>query len=477
MDRHSSRKENIRQRADAQAPSREDWIERNRFYYEDDYRYMRFLAPEGLRILDLGCGTGRLLAELKPSLGVGMDLSKACIDEARRRYPHLDFHVGDIESPDVFEALKGPFDIIILSDTIGFLDDCEQTLSRLHAMCAPQTRLIIAYYSHLWEPILNLASRTGLRMPMDGLNWLSTSDIINLLNLADFDLIKREWRQLLPKSFFGIGRLINRFLAPLPGIRHLCLRNYVVARPRTAPFESAPSVSVIIPCRNEKGNIEPAVLRMPKICDDVEIIFIEGHSQDGTWEEILRVKDAYPDKKIVCLRQDGIGKGNAVNKGFDAATGNVLMILDADLTVRPEDLVKFYRAMASGKGEFINGTRFVYPMERQSMRFLNYIANRLFSIAFSYLLNQRFTDTLCGTKVIRLDDYRRLAAGRSYFGEFDPFGDYDLIFGAAKLNLKITEIPIRYVSRTYGVTQIQRFRHGILLLRMVIFAFFKLKAF
>jgi len=472
----SPRKMEIRQRADSVAQSRDAWIERNISYYNDDYRYMRFLVPEGLSVLDLGCGTGRLLAELRPSRGVGIDLSPACIDRATSRYPHLDFRVGDIEEPGTLNGLEGPFDVIVLSDTIGYLEDCEETLAKLHPLCGPKTRLIIAYYSHIWEPVLKVAERVGLKMPIRSLNWLSTDDIVNLLDLSGYEPVKREWRQLIPASLFGLGRLVNRFLAPLPGVRQLCLRNYVVARKLDLPPADRPSVSVVIPCRNEKGNIEAAVERMPALEGGVEILFVEGHSQDGTWDEMLRVQKAYPTSKIVCLRQDGVGKGDAVRKGFGQASGDILMILDADLTVRPEDLIKFYRAIVGRKGEFIHGTRLVYPMENQAMQFLNHIANHVFARIFSYLLNQRFTDTLCGTKVLWRSDYRRIEAGRTYFGDFDPFGDFDLIFGASKLNLKITEIPIRYASRNYGTTQILRFRHGLMLLRMVFFAFAKLKA-
>ncbi len=233
----------------------------------------------------------------------------------------------------------------------------------------------------------------------------------------------------------------------------------------------------MIPCRNERGNVESAVTRLPPFTADVEIVFVEGHSADGTYEECLRVRDAHPDRDIKVFRQPGVGKGDAVRKGFAEARGDILMILDADLTTPPEAMAKFYRAIADGHGEFANGTRFVYPMEARAMPLFNNLANRAFALAFSYLLNQRITDTLCGTKVLRRDDYERLAASRAYFGDFDPFGDFDLIFGAAKLNLKLVEIPVRYAERDYGTTNISRFAHGWLLLRMVIFAWRKLKAF
>jgi glycosyltransferase involved in cell wall biosynthesis len=184
----------------------------------------------------------------------------------------------------------------------------------------------------------------------------------------------------------------------------------------------------------------------------------------------------HPNLDIKAAVQDGRGKGDAVRKGFDLARGDILMILDADLTMPPEDLPKFYEIMTSGRGEFVNGSRLVYPMEEQAMRLLNLVANRIFAYSFSYLLNQRLTDTLCGTKVLHKRHYRRIVADRAYFGDFDPFGDFDLIFGAAKSNLKFVEVPIRYMARTFGETQISRFRHGWLLLRMVVFAWWKLKA-
>lgn len=476
----SRRKQEIKDFADRMAPQRNDWIDRNRAFYDDDRAYMGFLIPEGMRVLELGCGTGQLLAGLKPSKGIGIDISPAMIAEATKSFPELEFIEADIEDSATIERLaeQGPFDFIVMSDTIGYLEDCQETLARLHNLCTPQTRIIVAYYSKLWEPLLNLGETFGLKMPHIRQNWLSSSDIANLLHLVGFDIIKRDWRQLIPKRLLGLGGIINRYLGTLPMVRGACLRNYVVARSLEVRDTSRkPSLTVLVPCRNEAGNIEPAVQRIPKtICDDLEILFVEGNSKDNTVEEIHRVIAAYPDLDIKFLQQEGKGKGDAVRKGFAHARGDILLILDADLTVPPEDLPKFYNVLASGKAEFVNGTRLVYPMEDGAMRFLNHLANRTFSLIFSWLLNHRFTDTLCGTKVLFKKDYDKIIAGRAYFGDFDPFGDFDLIFGAAKQNLKILEVPIRYAARTYGETQISRFADGFLLLRMVLLAYRKLKA-
>jgi SAM-dependent methyltransferase len=475
----SARKISVRNLSDRCASERAKWLEKARYFHESDLSYMRFLVPKGSSVLEIGCGIGNLLAGLEPSRGVGIDMSPGMVREAKRCYPEHQFFVADAEDAGFAQRFDEAFDTIILSDVIGSLEDCDRTLGNLRPLCRPDTRIIIAYYNRLWEPILKLTERMGQKMPAPPQNWLSTSDVVGLLRLTGYETIRREWRQLIPARLFGIGHLINLYLAPLPGIRHFCLRYYIVARATGQapdPIKSA-SVSIIIPCRNEKGNIEQAVRRIPSEFSNSEIIFVEGHSSDGTYEECLRVRDAFPQYDIKVLKQVGRGKGDAVRLGFAAAQGDILLIIDADLTMPPEAIPKFCRALETGMGEFVNGTRLVYPMEKGAMRRLNWIANRVFSIIFRYLLNQRFTDTLCGTKALWRKDYQRIAANRHYFGDFDPFGDFDLIFGAAKLNLKIVEIPIRYAARSYGEPQISRFSDGWLLARMVLFAWRKLKTF
>jgi SAM-dependent methyltransferase len=472
----SARKQEIRRQSDANAPERAKWWRRAAFFHAEDLRFLKFLIPEGSRVLELGCCTGDLLAALRPSFGVGVDLSAAAIEQARRGHPELTFQAGDIESAEFVRTLPGPFDFILIVDTLGSLDDCQLVFENLHCLCTRKTRLIVGYFSHLWHPLLKLAEWLHLKMPQPPLNVLAPADVQALAALGDFEAVKSERRLLSPVRLFGLGRLINRFVAPLPLLNNLCLRHYTVCRSLQQRGTPPRSASIVIPARNERGNIEAAIRRIPPFAEALEIIFVEGHSRDDTWSEIERVISANPQRNIKAMRQPGKGKADAVYAAFDAATGDVLMILDADLTMPPEQLPKFWEAIHSGKGEFINGTRLIYPLEQQAMRFLNLIANKIFSQMFTWLLGQRFTDTLCGTKVLRRSDYVRLKAGRSYFGDFDPFGDFDLIFGASKLSLKIVEVPIRYASRTYGETQISRFRHGLMLLRMVWFAFVRIKA-
>jgi ubiquinone/menaquinone biosynthesis C-methylase UbiE len=474
---NSPRKRQLMEEIDASLDEQERWKKFNAAYHEDDLKFMRFLIPPGKRVLELGCGTGELLAALKPSYGVGIDFAPQVLERANARHPHLNFVRGDAEDPATLAGIEGPFDYIVIADTIGMFEDIDGTLRLVHHLCAPSTRIVISYYSHLWEPVLKTAEAFGLRRKQPKINYIATTDFRNLVDLADFEVISAEQRQLLPQHWLGLGPLINRYVAPLPGIRKLCLRTYLVGRPVRQFPDRKLSASIVIPCRNERGNIENAILRMPRFASSQEIIFVEGNSSDDTFAECERVRDTYRGQwDIRVMKQDGRGKGDAVRKGFAAASGDVLMILDADLTMPPEALPKYHAVIESGKADFVNGTRLVYPMENEAMRPLNFIANRCFAYLFSYLVNTRLTDTLCGTKVLLRKDYEVLARERAYFGNFDPFGDFDLIFGAAKQNLKIIETPIHYKARTFGETQISRFRDGWLLLKMVWFAYRKLKA-
>jgi len=457
----------VRDFYDAQTLVREQWGGRG--YRSLLAHYYNLLIPAGASVLEIGCGSGGLLAQLNASRKVGVDLSVTQIAEARIRVPSAEFHVQSGEALELNER----FDCIIISDTLNLAADVQRLLEQLHTVAHPDTRLLVNFHNSLWRPFLSLVTALGLKDPQPQNSWLASSDVFNLLHLAGWNPVCHQARLLLPVRLYGVETLLNRWLAPL--LQWFCLTIFISARPGRSVLAGRPTVSVIIPARNEAGNIAAAVSRTPEMGGGTELIFVEGHSKDDTWEQIQRVQREHPDRKIRIMQQTGKGKGDAVRLGFAAATGDILMILDADLTMPPEELPKFYEVLASGRAEFANGVRLVYPMEKEAMQFLNLCANKAFGLIFTWLLGQPVKDTLCGTKVLSRAHYAKVAANRAYFGDFDPFGDFDLLFGAAKLNLKIADVPIRYKERTYGSTNIQRWKHGWLLLRMVMFAARKLK--
>jgi SAM-dependent methyltransferase len=453
----------------AVAIKRDSWNGWGAGYHSRLREIYRFLVPPALRVLEVGCGMGDLLAAVGPDRGVGIDFSPEMILRARRKHPDLEFCEGDAHD---LASLSGPFDVIILSDALNDLWDVQGALEQLRRLCVPSTRLLINFHSGLWQLPLALAQWLNLASPMLPQNWFTPDDAQGMLRLAGFETI-RSWHEILWP--FGLGSLFNKVLVRFWPFSQFALTNFIVARPQPARAGGEPSVSVIVPARNESGNIGAIFDRMPRLGSDTELILVEGHSLDDTADAIQREIAAHPEVRARLLHQAGIGKADAVRQGFSVATGDLLTILDADLTVPPEDLPRFVDALCSGQGEFINGVRLVYPMEKEAMQGLNFLGNKLFSMAFSWILGQPLKDTLCGTKALWRKDYELIAANRGYFGEFDPFGDYDLIFGAAKLSRKIVDLPIRYRERTYGSTNISRWRHGLLLFQMVLVAARRLK--
>ena len=459
---------------DAAARKVDSWNGLGGYYHRRLEEVYRSLVPSGQRVTEIGCGLGDLLAAVEPEFGVGVDFSGEMVSRASERHPYLRIFQGD--------AHHLPFictgsDFILLSDLINDLWDVQGVLQQVRKRANPNAKIILNFYSRMWELPLTFAARLGLSASAPGKNWLTLEDVSNLLNLTGFEVI-RSWTEIMwPFSTPLIGDLCNKYLVRMWPFNMGALTHLVVARPlprRHSSFEQ-PKVSVIVPARNEAGNIANLFSRMPDMGLQTELVFVEGHSEDDTYGTIERNIARHPQYSCQLLPQTGSGKGDAVRLGFSNASGDILIILDGDLTVAPEDLPRFVAPLLSGAAQFVNGVRLVYPMEGEAMRTWNMVGNKFFSMIFSWLIGQFIKDTLCGTKVLWKRDYLRIAANRTYFGDFDPFGDFDLLLGAAKLNLRILDLPVRYRKRTYGTTNIQRWKHGLLLLRMALLAARKIK--
>lgn len=450
------------------------------FLQADLIESMQRLIPTDASVLEVGSGSGRLLAALPNPKSMGIDYLPEIVAAARATYPRIRFVVADATEMKEWPAELGEdqrFDAIVCDRLCHCVTDIRALLENLRRRLAPGGRIYLTVFNYLWEVPSRVAERLGWKRPAPEGNWLSDHDLKNLFGIAGLEVVRHEDRLLLPLEVPAVSSFSNRYLSQLPGLQRMALyRIYVLRDEGTPAAQRSATVSVVVPSRNEAGNIQAAIDRTPVMGESTELIFVEGGSSDATWEIIESAIRAYRGPlRLSAHQQTGKGKGDAVRLGFSRATGDLLMILDADLTVPPEDLPAFYDVAVRGQADYIQGTRLVYPMEKNAMRFFNKIGNVAFSQLFTYLLRQPIRDTLCGTKVLWRRDYERLAAARHYFGDFDPFGDFDLIFGAARLNLKIAEIPIRYRDRTYGETNISRWKHGVLLLRMSLIAAQKLR--
>ena len=467
-----AKRDKSRRHQSEHAWSRQKWIDRNSYFYENLKRLLQFIVEPGKRVLNVRCQTGWFLNALRPEKGVGIDISLEMIAVARQLYPQFEYVQADSENLDINET----FDYILynnLEDTV----DIFTPLQRLNKLCERHTRLLIYTYNHWWEPVLKWAERFGMKWPTQEPNWLSEFDLRNALHLTGFEWLKTYRIILLPKRIPLISSFLNRFVARLPGIDRLCLINILVARPSPKPVEPKDvSVSIVVPCKNERGNIKSAVERIPDMGRYTEIIFCDDKSTNGTTEKVVEFQKAYPGREIKLVHGPGICKADNVWAGFWAATGDVLMILDGDLTVMPEELPLFFQVIVENKGEFINGSRLVYPLPKQAMKFANILGNKAFSSAFSFLLGQRIKDTLCGTKVFWRSDWKRMEHLIGTWGGKDLWGDYELLFAAAKLNLRIVDLPVHYQERVYGITKMANvFWNGLNMLRFYLYGLAKFK--
>jgi SAM-dependent methyltransferase len=448
------------------AGEEDDWLRRTAPYHDFVREMYRAMVAPGLSVLEIGSGRGDLLAALQPRRGVGVDVSAEMVAAARRRHPQLEFI--EVAGEDI--ALGETFDYIVLSDLVPYVHDLQRLFDAVARHSHATTRVIVSGYSQLWRPVLSVLAGLRLRPRRPIRNWVGPEDLVNLFELAGLEVVSQRSEMLLPLRSGPVSTVVNGGLARLPGLRALTLTHWLVGRPVSRPLEHT-GTTVLVPCRNEAGHVPGLVKRIPDMGPATEILFVEGHSTDDTRERIEEEIAREPDRDVRLLVQTGKGKANAVREGFAAAKHDVLMILDGDLAVAPEDLPKFYEALVAGRGDVINGTRLVYAMEPGAMRFLNVLGNRFFASLLSFVLGQYVKDTLCGTKVLHRSQWERIQALRHEFGQEDPYGDFEILLGAALLGLKILNLPVRYGARDYGEPNIQRMTEGPLLLRLALGGF------
>jgi ubiquinone/menaquinone biosynthesis C-methylase UbiE len=435
----------------------------NKYYNEYLVKWCKSLLPAGKKVLDIGSGRGDVLNAVEPGEGVGIDVSPTMVALASEEFPHLQFKEQKIED---FKG-DGSFDAVTMINTLEYLYDIGEVLDKIHAALKDNGRVYITTANPIWSPVFRQASKMGLRIPECDRLYVTNEDLVNMLQLHGYEVVYKKMALILPKYIPLLSSFLNFVFPYIPFLHLLCSTQLIAAR-KVPQKPNDYSVSVVIPCHNEVGNVDRCVTEMRKFGSRTELIFVDDGSKDGTAEAVKPELNPDIDVKVISYFPNQ-GKGSAVKKGFDEATGDIVMILDADLTTHPEELEPIYEALSSGRAEFINCTRFVYPMEGGAMPYFNYIGNKCFSILASLIMEQRVSDTLCGTKAMFREDYENMVMGR------DPWGDYDFLFGAAQLRLSIKELPIHYRERLAGLSKMNTKKHTINLLKMCVQGFKQVK--
>lgn len=428
--------------------------QRNAYYNGRLIEWCRSIVPPGRKVLDVGCGRGDVLHALAPSEGLGIDLSAAMVREAKRSFPATDFRVQAIEEFDG----DASYDVVLLINTLEYMYDVGRVLDRVHSALADGGRLLISTANPLWSPVFSAASKLGLRIPECERLFLTNEDVVNMLALHGFETVYKRMDLVLPKQIPIVSDVTNWVVSRLPAVRLVGSTQLIAARKRPLRRRDY-SVSVVVPCYNEVGNVDRCVREMRKFGTSTELIIVDDGSSDGTAAAVKPEHNAEIDVRVISYSPNR-GKGNAVKAGFDGARNDIVVILDADLTTHPDELSPLYEAFAHGRAEFVNCTRLVYPMEGGAMKFANYVGNKLFTILVSVIMGARVSDTLCGTKAMFRRDYQHMTMGR------DPWGDYDFLFGAAQQRLVIRELPVHYRERLAGLSKMNSAKHTINLLRM-----------
>lgn len=447
-------KEAVQAHFDEIARDYDYWKQKNAYYYDTIKAFLARIIPPGSRVLEVGCGTGEILDTMRPSRGVGIDISAEMVKIAATKFPQHIFIHSSIEDLQLDEQ----FDYIILVDVVDHVYDVMDVFKSLYKFCKPDTRVILTTISPWWEPVLSFMEKIGAKMPEGPHNFIDKWHLRKIFEMMDFTVSYSGFMLLFPKRIPVLSYLANSLGVRIWGLNRLSAAQYMIIQPAVKnETDLGYGCSVVIPCYNEEDNIEEAVRRVPLMGKETEIIVVNDGSKDGTAQKVRDLQKEIPHLKLIDYSPNQ-GKGVAVRRGFEAATQEVVMVLDADISVPPEELPRFFDPLNKGICQFVNGTRMVYPMQDQAMRTLNLFGNKLFGFIMSFITQQSLTDTLCGTKALYKKDLSRIRWG------LDKWGDYDLLFGAARMGSRIMEVPVHYMSRKSGESKMKTLRHGMHLL-------------
>ena len=407
-------------------------------------------------------------------LGKNIDSKKIFIKEIDEKYEikyKTNIHYINENTKDVISEC----DTILISD-IEHQSNPTSSLLSLSKIIRDDTKIIIISRNLVWMIFIKLLKSLFSFSPKKN-NFLPYSYLDNLFSICNLEVIRNEKIITLPIYIPFFTNLINRIFR-LPLLNIFCLSNITILKKKDQNFSNNKDlrVSFIIPCKNEENNIKTFENEIKNSNQSNEYLFGDDNSMDKTIDEIDKLSKKLNNNKILKYNGPGVCKSENVYKGIELSSGDIIVVYDADLTVDFKDVEFSIDILKNTNADFINCTRMIYPQKDGAMKFSNFIGNSIFANLFSLLFRKKITDTLCGTKIFFKKDWVKIKKNITGLGVKDLWGDFDLLIGAYKNNLKITEVPVTYHERKEDNTKMTSvFLNGIRMLSIVLVAFYKLR--
>ncbi len=407
-------------------------------------------------------------------LGQNIDSNKIFIKEIDEQYQIK--HKDNIHYVNEnIENILSDCDTVVISDIEHQLNPAKNLLN-LSRIVGDNTKIILLSKNMVWMILIKILKLFFSFSPKKN-NFLPSSYLDNLYSSCNLELIRQEKIIALPINIPFLTKIINRIFR-LPLLNFFCMSNIAILKKKIKNSSNHKDlkISFIIPCKNEQDNIKVFEQKINENTEPDEYLFGDDNSSDKTSDEIDKLIEKLSDKKIIKYNGPGICKSENVYKGIDLSSGDIIVIYDADHTVSFEDIKFSVSIMKKTNVDFINCTRMIYPQKDGAMKFANFIGNTIFASLFSLLFKKKITDTLCGTKIFYKKDWEKIKENTSQWGMKDLWGDFDLLIGAYKNNLKITEVPVTYYERRENETKMTSLISNTLrMFFIVIYSYYKLR--
>tara|TARA_B110000977_G_scaffold125183_1_gene160299 strand:+ start:1495 stop:2904 length:1410 start_codon:yes stop_codon:yes gene_type:complete len=445
--------------------SRENFLKKKNFLFDEISKALNYLINDSNYVKFFCCGNSSIVNKVNSKNIYINEINNTFINSLTK---------SEIKKEDEINKNLN-FDHIVIAD-IEHQKFITKNLIDLNEKIDNECRVIVLSKSIFWSTLINFYKKIKNIGP-DKNNFLPYSNLRKIFLNTNFEIVKNEKIIFFPFQFSLLTKFINQIFR-FPVLNFFCMINLTVLKKVQKKNYQAEGkkISFIIPCKNEGGNIKFFYEKIINSTINAEFLFGNDNSSDNTLDEIKKLQQAIPNKEIKIYDGPGVCKSENVYKGINLASGEIILIYDADLTVSFDDLVNSINLLLKTDADFINCTRMIMPQQKNAMKFLNFYGNLFFAFLFSILFKQKITDTLCGTKIFFKKDWEQIKKYNNTWGAKDLWGDFDLLLGAYKNNLKIVENPISYTDRKEDETKMTGIiKNSIRMLIITFVAYYKLR--